>query len=281
MEARKNDENIILKLKKHLGKMMVQVDFLYRNGRSLEQFDYDILMDRTREFYELLIDSQEFNQNLGQSQDLDDDQDVNDEPADNDVEFEIEMPGDNEDPVEEKVSDEEENPVEENTDDNDDFDDEENHVEENADDDDDFDDEDWEDEEDVTFSIEPLDFNDDEKEKAVDEEDEEKAEETDSVDPENPVVSSIPEDNSLAARLQRRPISDIKSAVTLNDRIMMIHDLFRGSEERYNKTIDVLNEFPTVGGAIVYLSELRVELQWDVESEAYTKLQELVERRFL
>ncbi|MDO5341206.1 MAG: hypothetical protein Q4F69_01980, partial [Bacteroidia bacterium] len=107
MEARKNDENIILKLKRHLGKMMVQVDFLYRNGRSLEQFDYDILMDRTREFYELLIDSQEFNQNLGQSQDLDDDQDVNDEPADNDVEFEIEMPGDNENPVEEKISDEE------------------------------------------------------------------------------------------------------------------------------------------------------------------------------
>ncbi|MDO5341207.1 MAG: hypothetical protein Q4F69_01985, partial [Bacteroidia bacterium] len=168
-----------------------------------------------------------------------------------------------------------------NTDDNDDFDDEENPVEENADDDDDFDDEDWEDEEDVTFSIEPLDFNDDEKEKAVDEEDEKKAEETDSVNPVNPVVSSIPEDNSLAARLQRRPISDIKSAVTLNDRIMMIHDLFRGSEERYNKTIDVLNEFPTVGGAIVYLSELRVELQWDIESEAYTKLQELVERRFL
>lgn len=274
MEARKNDENIILKLKKHLGKMMVQVDFLYRNGRSLEQFDYDILMDRTREFYELLIDSQEFNQDLGDSQD------VNDEPADNDVEFEIEMPGDNEDPVEEKVSDEEENPVEEN-DDNDDFDDEENPVEENTDDDDDFDDEDWEDEEDVTFSIEPLDFNDDEEEKTVDEENEEKAEEADPADPENPVVSSIPEDNSLAARLQRRPIPDIRSAVTLNDRIMMIHDLFRGSEERYNKTIDVLNEFPTVGGAIVYLSELRVELQWDVESEAYTKLQELVERRFL
>lgn len=256
METQKNDENIILKLKRHLGKMMVQVDFLYRNGRSLEQFDYDILMDRTREFYELLIDSQEFNQKADQDQNLN--QDSDNEPMNNDVEFEIEMPGDNENPVEEKVSDEEENPAEEENDE------------------DDFDDEDWEDEEDVTFSVEPVDSNNNDEKMAED--NKEKEEDTASV---NPATSNIPEDNSLAARLQRRPISDIRSAVTLNDRIMMIHDLFKGSEERYNKTIDVLNEFPTVGGAIVYLSELRVELQWDIESEAYTKLQELVERRFL
>lgn len=261
METQKNDENIILKLKRHLGKMMVQVDFLYRNGRSLEQFDYDILMDRTREFYELLIDSQEFKQDINQNQSLDDSQDANDEPVNDDVEFEIEMPGGNENHAEEPIPDEEENPDEKE--------------------DDDSDDEDWEDEEDVTFSVEPVDSDDDEEENTDDEEDGGKYEETDSVNPANPATDNIPEDNSLAARLQRRPISDIKSAVTLNDRIMMIHDLFKGSEERYSKTIDVLNEFPTVGGAIVYLSELRVELQWDVESEAYTKLQELVERRFL
>lgn len=259
METQKNDENIILKLKRHLGKMMVQVDFLYRNGRSLEQFDYDILMDRTREFYELLIDSQEFNQDISQNLN----QDSDDEPMNDDVEFEIEMPGGNENHAEKPVPDNEENPAGE------------------KDDDDDSDDEDWEDEEDVTFSVEPVDSDDDEEENTDDEEDGEKYEETDSVNPVNPATDNIPEDNSLAARLQRRPISDIRSAVTLNDRIMMIHDLFKGSEDRYNKTIDVLNEFPTVGGAIVYLSELRVELQWDIESEAYTKLQELVERRFL
>lgn len=289
METKKNNDNIVLKLKRQIGKMMVQVDFLYRNGRDLGQFDYDILMDRTRELYEILIDSQAINNednNFGSS--YDDNEAVDDNESltttNNDVEFEIEMPDD--DKI--KESDEE----------------------------DDFDDDDWEDEDDVIFHIEPKDeptANDSVAEKAPEVNNEPmesqafdddvegqhtenepfteealgetgESEEERELFFERPTIEMIEEspmrDTSLAARLQRQPISDIKAAVSLNDRIMMIRDLFKGSAERYDKTISILNEFPTLGGAMIYMSELRIEFQWDTESAAYLKLQELVERRF-
>ena len=111
------------------------------------------------------------------------------------------------------------------------------------------DEEDWEDEEDEVFHVE-------------DKEDE-------------------PKDNSLAAKLQRTPISDIRTAIGINDKMMIINDLFGGSFERYSKSLNALNEFPTLSGAKVYMSELQIELQWDTESQAYKLLNDLVERRFL
>lgn len=246
METQKNNEKIILNLKRQIGKMLVQVDFLYRNGREMSQFDYDILMDRTRELYEYLIDCQAGDVNC------DNDVEKTDEPAvSNDIEFEIETPETRDEVAEEPEEDPDE----------------------------DIDDEDWEDEEDVTFSVEPLSLKIDE----VEEEEAEIQEEAVVQEKvaEEPLHEDIPEDNSLAARLQRQPVSDIKTAIMLNDRIMIINDLFKGSSERYIKAINELNEFPTLGGALVYMSELRVEFQWDIESEAYLKLKELVERRFL
>ena len=109
--------------------------------------------------------------------------------------------------------------------------------------------EDWDDEEDEIFHIEPE--------------------------------STELEDNSLAARLNRTPISDIRMALGINDKVMIINELFKGSVDRYNKSIDALNDFPTLSGARVYMSELQIELQWDIESQAYKMLNDLVERRFI
>ena len=59
MDTQKNDEkNIVLELKHQLGRMMVQVDYMYRNDREMSRLDLDIMMERTREFYELLCDYQ-------------------------------------------------------------------------------------------------------------------------------------------------------------------------------------------------------------------------------
>ena len=95
------------------------------------------------------------------------------------------------------------------------------------------------------------------------------------------VTPEEPEDNSLAARLQRTPVDDIRMALGINDKVMIINDLFKGSVERYNKSVDALNDFPTLSGAKVYMSELQIELQWDTESQAYKMLNDIVERRFI
>ena len=89
------------------------------------------------------------------------------------------------------------------------------------------------------------------------------------------------EDNSLAARLQRTAVSDLMTAIGINDKFLLLNELFSGSMEKYNKSIRALNSFSTLLGAKTYMSELQIEFQWDCESEAYKKLGDLVERRFI
>ena len=89
------------------------------------------------------------------------------------------------------------------------------------------------------------------------------------------------EDNSLAARLQRKPVSDLATAIGINDKFLLLNELFGGSMEKYNKSIRALNSFSTLLGAKTYMSELQIEFQWDCSSDAYKKLTDLVERRFM
>ena len=89
------------------------------------------------------------------------------------------------------------------------------------------------------------------------------------------------EDNSLAARLQRKPVTDLIAAIGINDKFLFLNELFNGSMEKYNKSIRSLNSFSTLLGAKTYMSELQIEFQWDCTSDAYKKLNDLVERRFI
>ena len=236
MEKQKNENNIVLEMKRLLGRMMVQVDYMYRNDREMSRLDLDIMMERTREFYELLCDYQADNVASDVEEDEHVSTEINEggELINHDVELEIEKP-------EEVLGEPESN-------------------EENDDDD-------------ISMTLKPED------EKAEDEDEEEDWE--DEVFHVDTPVADKPEDNSLAARLQRTPVTDIRMAMGINDKVMIINDLFMGSVERYNKAIDALNDFPTLSGAKVYMSELQIELQWDTESQAYKMLNDLVERRFI
>ena len=236
METQKNEEkNIVLEMKRLLGRMMVQVDYMYRNDREMSRLDLDVLMERTRDFYDLLCDyqSDSIDDKVGdtteEAMEISEDSVV----EKRDVELEIETPV--------HVAESDETPEKE-----------EKEVE--NDENDGEDEEDWEDEDDVAFHIEPID--DDESVHPVD-------------------------DNSLAARLHRTPVTDIRNALGINDKIMIINELFKGSAERYNKSVAALNEFTTLRGARIYMSELQIELQWDVESQAYQILSDVVERRFI
>ena len=88
-------------------------------------------------------------------------------------------------------------------------------------------------------------------------------------------------DNSIAARMQRKPVSDLISAIDINDKFLFLNELFGGSMDKYNKSIRSLNSFSTLLGAKTYMSELQIEFQWDCNSDAYKKLADLVERRFI
>ena len=88
------------------------------------------------------------------------------------------------------------------------------------------------------------------------------------------------DDHSLAAKLQQAPGRDLKSVIGINDKFLFVNELFFGSMEKYNKSIENLNDLKTLNGALIYLNELKIELQWNSSNEAYLKLKELVTRKF-
>ena len=90
----------------------------------------------------------------------------------------------------------------------------------------------------------------------------------------------IGNDNSLAAKLQQAPGRDLKSFIGINDKFLFVNELFGGSMEKYNKSIDNLNDLKTLNGAMIYLNELKIELQWNSSNEAYQKLRELVSHKY-
>ena len=88
------------------------------------------------------------------------------------------------------------------------------------------------------------------------------------------------DDHSLAAKLQQVPGRDLKSVIGINDKFLFVNELFGGSMEKYNKSIENLNDLKTLNGAMIYLNELKIELQWNSSNEAYLKLKDLITRKF-
>lgn len=71
-------------------------------------------------------------------------------------------------------------------------------------------------------------------------------------------------------------ISDIHKAIGLNDKFLMIRDLFEGDAERYNDTIDTLNEFDDLDECMIYIVE---NFAWNPDSEGAKLLVSLIERK--
>ena len=88
------------------------------------------------------------------------------------------------------------------------------------------------------------------------------------------------QEETLGERLQHSSVNDLQKAIGINDKFLFVNELFSGSMEKYNRSIENLNDLKTLNGALIYINELRIELQWNSNNEAYKKLLELVHRKF-
>ncbi len=88
------------------------------------------------------------------------------------------------------------------------------------------------------------------------------------------------EEPSVADRIQKSQISDLRQAIGINEKFQFINELFNGDLGKYNSAIDELNSFSGLDGAKTYLFELHVENQWADDSPALVKLSELLDRKF-
>lgn len=91
----------------------------------------------------------------------------------------------------------------------------------------------------------------------------------------------VSDQHSIADRMQKSPLSDLKRAIGINEKFLFINELFNGDLGRYNKAIDEFNQLKSREGVDTHLVELKIQNQWDDELEAFQKLKALLDRKFI
>lgn len=82
-----------------------------------------------------------------------------------------------------------------------------------------------------------------------------------------------------ASTFAEKPIKDIKSALTLNDKLMLTKELFDNNSDKFNRAVNILNGFGNKGEAAFFLDSLKKELGWADEMEGYIKLKTIVDKK--
>lgn len=88
-------------------------------------------------------------------------------------------------------------------------------------------------------------------------------------------------DQSLGHKMQLKPISDLRTAIGINEKFQFVNDLFEGRIDLYNDSIGDLN---TCGSGMIaerMLDEMKSQHNWNENAEAYNKLKTFVTRRYL
>lgn len=88
------------------------------------------------------------------------------------------------------------------------------------------------------------------------------------------LADKMADDSALTAAFNR--ITDLRKAIGLNDKFLMIRDLFDGDAARYEDTITTLNEFDDLDECMIYIVENFV---WNPDSEGAKLLVSLIERK--
>ena len=93
-------------------------------------------------------------------------------------------------------------------------------------------------------------------------------------------IASVPA-CTVASHQQRKPISDLKKAIGLNEKFLFINHLFDGNLQVYNQAIEYLDASPSKVAAKEYIQNTLVpQFGWEQESNTCQLFMELVERRF-
>lgn len=71
-------------------------------------------------------------------------------------------------------------------------------------------------------------------------------------------------------------IFDLRKAIGINDKFIMLRDLFAGNEQLYSTTLDTLNSFADLDECMIYIVE---NFTWNPDSEGAKLIVSLIERK--
>ena len=93
----------------------------------------------------------------------------------------------------------------------------------------------------------------------------------------NDVLAGLEKKANLASRFNSRPITNLRKAIKINDRIRFINELFNHDSIQYEDTIDMIESSTSINDA---LSNIFSKYNWDQEGETVVDFLELVYQRF-
>jgi len=87
--------------------------------------------------------------------------------------------------------------------------------------------------------------------------------------------------NTAAEQVNIDKISDLKKAITLNEKLLYIKDLFNGYSLAYSEAIEILNRFTSLNEADLFLKKnYVVKNNWEGKPETTAKFYALLQRRY-
>lgn len=92
------------------------------------------------------------------------------------------------------------------------------------------------------------------------------------------LADTIEPPRDMASTLRRKTaISDLRQAIGINDKFLLIRDLFDGDSAAYEAAMQTLNDAETLDDCMIYLTE---NYAWNADSEGVRLLMDLLERKF-
>lgn len=98
----------------------------------------------------------------------------------------------------------------------------------------------------------------------------------------NQKISAQLTTSRMSDHLGAQAITDLKSAISLNDKLLYIKDLFNGYSLAYSEAIELLNRFKTFEEAEKFLqSSYGTKNNWQDKQDTVDKLYEVLKRRYV
>ena len=90
-----------------------------------------------------------------------------------------------------------------------------------------------------------------------------------------PIIAEIPIDDADA-----KPLKDLKLLIGINDKFLLINNLFARNDVDYKSAVEHLNTIRSKALAMEYMNSLARQNNWNTESYAFVRFVKIVEKRF-
>lgn len=92
------------------------------------------------------------------------------------------------------------------------------------------------------------------------------------------LADTIAPPNDVASELRRsEPVTDLRRAIGINDKFLLVRDLFDGDVAACDAALDTLNGFDDLDDCMIYIAE---HYAWNADSDGAKFLMELLERKY-